>query len=906
MIRQQNLRGLYYEVLATINTQIGALQESIAEIQALKAGKNWREKGEKDAGYIKRSATVRSVQQSIQALIDPSNGEVFDDQPNKLHIAQEYYTALFHPDAVEPSDIQELLSAIPADLRLDTDDRTLLTSEVDFDDALEVLKSSPRKSSPGADGLPYEILNLVVRYPPYKPLLLKVFNAALDHAIFPDSWNDSIMTLLKKKGDPKAMGNYRPLSLANCDYKCFTKVLNQRMMLVSPKLINSNQIGFIPGKYIAENGLRCQIIMEDAERRWAIAEQSNTLASLDKDIGLLLDQEKAYDRVNLTYFRAVLRRYGFPESIVQCIYSMMAKNRIKININGYFSDEVLKLRGFKQGDPISCICYDLAFEPFLQSILQDPDFHGYQLQLHPSSTPQSPITTKILCYADDALVFVHDRQDLRLLKSYMDIFCRASNARFNYSKVDAFSISGRDTSRFWNPYLQDMRIQHLHTVNDPAPLIYLGFPLIQSTRQRATFVASFVQKLKLGLQVHRSRSLSVVGRATVVNTLLLSKCWYMLRVTPLTQHDFQQITSVAIQFLRPGIFPAIPWTTWTLPRSQGGLGILDVTRQSAALYFRWVQPLLAMAPSTHHRNPLVAMLAIHINNHNRSTYHQLPLLIPTARRTFISGRRTGTIDMLYRSVDLLPRDYDHAAINHATGLALPLRTILYTTASSTYKYPTKFQSMTVADVFQLHPTLRFLHWKDPADLSLVPWKRAPRQLIAGIEHGHIRLQPFFLPLCYPAPASSTVSPDISFRPFADNLLVDMDLHNPTARCSSKTFRAACQSSHMPPPYLTAIDASHWFFFWSLSLTTLQRNVLYRYINASIPHQSLLHRLFPLIHLSPLCIVCSDTVDSIDHFLFHCAPKATVWQKVINEFLWPTVDIHDIQQALLSLDFYNIR
>ncbi|CEP07633.1 hypothetical protein, partial, partial [Parasitella parasitica] len=192
-----------------------------------------------------------------------------------------------------------------------------------------------------------------------------------------------------------------------------------------------------------------------------------------------------------------------------------------------------------------------------------------------------------------------------------------------------------------------------------------------------------------------------------------------------------------------------------------------------------------MAPSTHHRNPLVDMLTIHINNHNRITYHQLPLLIPTVRRMFTKNLQTNTIDMLYRSVDLLPRDYDLAAINHATGLSLPLRAILYTTASSTYKYPAKFQSMAVADVFQLHPTLRFLHWKDPAD-------------------PHIRLQPFFLPLCSPALASSTVSPDISFRPFADNFLVDMDLHNPAARCSSETFREACQSSHTPPSQLTAI------------------------------------------------------------------------------------------------------
>ncbi|GAN03322.1 hypothetical protein MAM1_0038d02775 [Mucor ambiguus] len=124
------------------------------------------------------------------------------------------------------------------------------------------------------------------------------------------------MTLLKKKDDSKNMGNYCKLSLANCDYKCFTKILNQRMMVVSPKLINSNQIGFIPGKYIVEN----------------------------------------------------------------CLYNIMVNNQIKINTNGHLTDPVAKLRGFKQSDPISCLCYDFAFEPFLQSILQDQDFSGYELQ----------------------------------------------------------------------------------------------------------------------------------------------------------------------------------------------------------------------------------------------------------------------------------------------------------------------------------------------------------------------------------------------------------------------------------------------------------------------------------------------------------------------------------------------
>ncbi|CEP13066.1 hypothetical protein, partial, partial [Parasitella parasitica] len=684
MLRQSKNRGLYFSILETINVQIGGLQESIAEIQALKAGKTWREKGEKFAGYIQRTADTQLSQRTIDALFDPTTSTIHTDQENKIRIAQTFYTRLFSPDTVEPHVIEEALSSIPRELRLSTDDCELLTTEIDILDILEVLKKSPKKSSPGSDGLPFEILNLVMRFPPYQELIVTIFNDALNRAIFPESWNKSIMTLLKKKGDSKDMGNYRPLSLANCDYK-------------DPQCKNDG----------AENGLRCQVIMEDAERKWHSAAQNDSLTTLDRDIGLLLDQEKAYDRINLSYFRAVLRRFGFPQSIVECLYSLMAHNRIQININGFFSEDVAKLRGFKQGDPISCICYDLAFEPFLQSILQDNDFQGYQFTSNKPTSSLPVITTKILCYADDALVFVHDKQDLRLLAYYMDLFCRASNARFNYSKVEAFSISGRDTRSFWSRSLAAMNINHLQISTDPHPLIYLGFPLIQSTLQRNTFVRSFISKLKQTTISHSCRSLSIVGRATVVNTLLLSKCWYFFRVTPLSSQELNQIKSVAIQFLKRGIFPVIPWSTWTLPRSKGGLGILDVQLQYAALYYRWISPLLDLESPTDNSNPLRAMLAIHISNHNNSEHHQLPLLLPVARKQLTRAGRVSTITMLYKSIDMLPRDFDRVTISPHTGLILPLPTIIYTTNPTLHKLPRKFYSMFVSDVFQLHPTLHF-------------------------------------------------------------------------------------------------------------------------------------------------------------------------------------------------------
>ncbi|CEP08031.1 hypothetical protein [Parasitella parasitica] len=162
-------------------------------------------------------------------------------------------------------------------------------------------------------------------------------------------------------------------------------------------------------------------------------------------------------------------------------------------------EKVCILRDFKQGDPISCKCYDLAFKPFLQSILQDQDFHGYQFTQHTTTGEPASLTTKILCYADDALVFTHDKQDLRLLKYYMDLFCRASNAQFNYSKVDAFSLFGRNTRGFWKSSLSNMKINHLHTADDAQPLNDLGFNLIQSTQQRIYSVTTLIASLKFTL-----------------------------------------------------------------------------------------------------------------------------------------------------------------------------------------------------------------------------------------------------------------------------------------------------------------------------------------------------------------------------------------------------------------------
>jgi hypothetical protein len=59
--------------------------------------------------------------------------------------------------------------------------------------------------------------------------------------------NIALLTIIPKEKDARAMNKFRPISLLNCSYKIFTKVLTNRIGKVAHRLIASNQITFIKG-----------------------------------------------------------------------------------------------------------------------------------------------------------------------------------------------------------------------------------------------------------------------------------------------------------------------------------------------------------------------------------------------------------------------------------------------------------------------------------------------------------------------------------------------------------------------------------------------------------------------------------------------------------------------------------
>lgn len=295
-MRQYKKHRVLSHTLPSIEQRIAQLQEDLAEIDILKAGKHWREHGERSPGFLKSLTRAREGKRQISQLIDPVSSQRFSDNQNKQRIAHQFYSTLYSLTVPDTIAVDSLLRSIPSTNKLTIAQANSLLQAIEFDNILQESRRSPRKSSPGLDGLPYEILRLIFQFPPLQPLIVDIYNTALQQGVFPPSWNQSVMSLLPKKGDLTDLRNHRPISLANTDYKIFTRIINARMMSVSSPLINAFQLGFLPDRYIADNGMTLQLVMEDAKLR-----RSQPTSALEpvRDIALMLDQEKAYDRVNL-------------------------------------------------------------------------------------------------------------------------------------------------------------------------------------------------------------------------------------------------------------------------------------------------------------------------------------------------------------------------------------------------------------------------------------------------------------------------------------------------------------------------------------------------------------------------------------------------------------------------------
>ena len=115
---------------------------------------------------------------------------------------------------------------------------------------------------------------------------------------------------------------YRPICLLNVIFKIITKALTGRLTKVAEKIVSATQTAFIPGRHILEGVSVLHEVVHEIQKTKATG------------IILKLDFEKAYDKVQWTFLREVLKGKGLSCQWVSWIDLAVQTGKVCVNLNG--------------------------------------------------------------------------------------------------------------------------------------------------------------------------------------------------------------------------------------------------------------------------------------------------------------------------------------------------------------------------------------------------------------------------------------------------------------------------------------------------------------------------------------------------------------------------------------------
>lgn len=485
--------------------------------------------------------------------INSKKGEIITDYVEILERVQEFYGELYRRGGVDEASMDEVLECVERELG--EEDRMWCDKEIEEEEVVSAIEGLRSGKSPGGDGIGIEW------YKAYKkevaPILVEVYRVMERTGEVQNKMVEGVITLVFKKGNKLDLGNYRPISLLNSDYKILTKVLANRMKRVIGDIIQTTQSYSIPGRDIADTIGTIRDVIEYMKR--------------DGKGGIVLgiDWNKAFDRVEHDFLFKVLEKFGFGERMVGWVRRLYGSARSCVKVNGILTDTFSVGRSVRQGCPLSALLYAISVEPLASLIKRDGSIIGIEL-------PYGGICT-INQYADDTTVTVRDGGSVRKVVELVERYGRASGAKINRDKSEIMYIGEIERTDV------GMRVEEKYV---KVLGVYLG---VDSNEARDVTWAGVINKIRTVCIAWRGRKLRLKGKVIVVNNLMLSVCVYVMSVIEMPEWVTNELNKIVVDFIWEGKGVKIAQKTLAGRRWQGGLNLIDLRTKKLAIRIKTVK-----------------------------------------------------------------------------------------------------------------------------------------------------------------------------------------------------------------------------------------------------------------------------------------------------------------------------
>jgi hypothetical protein len=173
----------------------------------------------------------------------------------------------------------------------------------------EAIFSSYPEGTPGPDGLSFLFYQKF--WEVVKRDMFNLFKDFHEGRLELFRLNFALVTLVPKVEGADEMKNFIPISLLNCSFKIFSKVLTLRLEKVCQRLIAREQSAFIRERYILESVVLAHELVHSVHK------------AKEPRVVIKLDYEKVYDRVNIDFLLEILSLRGFGERWIRWIKDMV-------------------------------------------------------------------------------------------------------------------------------------------------------------------------------------------------------------------------------------------------------------------------------------------------------------------------------------------------------------------------------------------------------------------------------------------------------------------------------------------------------------------------------------------------------------------------------------------------------
>ena len=470
----------------------------------------WVEEGEKPSKYF-CTLESRNFTNKIIPRLENNEGRVIHEQSEILRETKSFYEQLYRKTEVNGSFdfINELnFQDIP---KLSHTESDSLEGEITLEEASKTLYKMKSNKSPGSDGFSAEFFKMFWKY--IGVFVVRSINYGYRNGILSVTQRHGVITLLPKGDKPRQyLKNWRPITLLNTVYKIASGSIASRIKQYLDKLINYDQTGFIPNRYIGENTRLIYDIMH-------YTEEENIPGLL-----LLIDFEKAFDTVSWDFIDKVLTFFNFGSSIKKWVSLFSSDITSAVNQGGNLSERINIQRGCRQGDPLSPYIFIICAEILAIQIRLNKSIKG--ITVH-------NVEKKISQLADDtSLILDGSKESLIETLETLKQFSEMSGLHINFDKTHIVWIGSKKYSN--EILLPNYKLKWGTT---RFTLLGIHFDVELENMIQLNYEPKYLH-IKSLLKQWEKRFLTPIGKITVIKTLALPLLNHILMAIPNPSHSF--------------------------------------------------------------------------------------------------------------------------------------------------------------------------------------------------------------------------------------------------------------------------------------------------------------------------------------------------------------------------------